>query len=135
MYILYKPKDISLIYIITMSDTKTLKLFRKQAMATFELELNIWLNGEDFNSHDLRLYDFLTKAIKKKIKAAAYKKLKKEVEVLIKWGVLYDAFGYAILRNYGYETYLKLYQDLEGTHEVIYDVMTVATAQDMVGYI
>ena len=119
-----------------MTDTKTLKIFRKKAMATLEVELSIWLHSEyvsTHNPHNQLVYVFLTEAIKKKTKAPAYKKLKKEVEVLIKWGVLYEAFPYAILREYGYETYLKLYQDLEGTHDFMTDVMTIAAVVDWGG--
>ena len=115
-----------------MTDTKTLKLFRKQAMATLELDLNIWINGNDFSNSiyadDTNLHDFLTKAIKRKTKAPAYKKLKKEVEILIKWGVLYDAFGYAILKQYGYETYLKLHQDLD----ILEEIITISNAEDYI---
>ena len=112
------------------------KLVRKEAINRFEQEINIWRNSKGFQSYDIQLYDFLMKTIKRKTKAPAYNKLKKEVQVLIKWGVLYDAFGFAILKLYGYETYLKLYQDIEGTHEVISEFMTIETAEeDIAGYI
>ena len=116
-----------------MTDSKTLKLFRKQAMTTLELDLNIWINSDDYISHYDAIHNFLTKAIKRKTKAPAYKKLKKEVEVLIKWGVLYEAFPLAILRDYGYETYLKLYQDLEGTHDFMDKGMTILKAKEFSG--
>tara|TARA_R110000824_G_C14929981_1_gene648621 strand:+ start:97 stop:483 length:387 start_codon:yes stop_codon:yes gene_type:complete len=113
------------------------KLVRKEAINRFEQEINIWRNSKGFQSYDIRLYDFLMKTIKRKTKAPAYNKLKKEVQVLIKWGVLYDAFGFAILKEYGYETYLKLYQDIEGTHQVIDEFMTIETAEreDIAGHI
>jgi len=115
-----------------MTDSKTLKLFRKQAMTTLELDLNIWINSDDYISHYDAIHNFLTKAIKRKTKAPEYKKLKKEVEVLIKWGALKDDFGYTILKRYGYETYLKLYQDLDGTHGVMNDVITISDAEDCI---
>ena len=87
-----------------MTDTKTLKLFRKQAMATLELDLNIWINGNDFSNSiyadDTNIHDFLTKAIKRKTN--------------------------------GYETYLKLYQDLDGTHGFMNDVITISNAEDYI---
>ena len=111
-----------------MTDTKTLKLFRKQAMTNLETELHAWINGDDYSKTDTKLHDFLTKAIKRKTKAPAYKKLKKEVEILIKWGVLYDAFGDAILKQYGYETYLKLHQDLD----ILEEIITISNAEDYI---
>ena len=122
-----------------MTDTKTLKQFRKQAMNTLVLDLNIlkhsidvskWMNA--YTSNNDVIHNFLTKAIKRKTKAPEYKKLKKEVEVLIKWGALKDDFGYTILKRYGYETYLKLYQDLDGTHGVMNDVITISDAEDCI---
>ena len=114
-----------------MTDTKTLKLFRKQAMTNLETELSIWLNSEyvsDHNPDNQLVYNFLTKAIKRKTKAPAYNKLKKEVKILIKWGALYDAVGYAILRDYGYETYLKLHQDLD----ILEEIITISFAEDYI---
>ena len=116
-----------------MTDTKTLKLFRKQAMTNLETELNAWINGDGFGKDDViedgvRVYNFLTNAIKRKTKAPAYNKLKKEVIILIKWGALYDAFGYAIIKRYGYETYLKLHQDLD----ILESSITLSYAEDYI---
>lgn len=111
-----------------MTDTKQLRVFRKQAMTNLETELNAWINGDDFGKDDVKVYNFLTNAIKRKTKAPAYNKLKKEVKILIKWGVLYDAFGYAILKQYGYETYLKLHQDLD----ILESSMTISYAEDFI---
>mgnify|MGYP006398684309 FL=1 len=102
-----------------MTDTKQLRVFRKQAMTNLETDLRNWTYTDDFSKSDIEMYQFLWWANKRKTNAPAYNKLKKEVKTLIKWDALKDDFGYNILKQYGYETYLKLQQDLDISEEII----------------